>query len=269
MNAVLELLKPGVFTTVQDGGRPGLAYFAVPRSGPMDVALARRANRLVGNRPDAAVLEFNLMGGALRFATAARIALTGADLRWTLRGRAAPRERLLEADAGDVLEGTYSADGARAYLAVAGELVRARELGSVAMHAQIHGRLEKGARLEFAPASARPTRPADRGRLPVALGDAAEFGLDLLPGPEWTVLTADAREHLRTSRWSVSPQSDRVGTRLRGPVLALRPGASFATVPVWVDCVQVDPSGSVIVVGVDGGVLGGYLRVATLVGVHV
>ena len=265
----LEILHRGVFTTVQDAGRPGLAYFAVPRSGPVDPGLARRANSLVGNPAHAAVLEFNLMGATLRFTTPAIIALTGADLRWRLDGASIAREQRHELPAGAVLQGAYTADGARGYLAVAGELVREPELGSVAMHAQIHGRLAVGERLVFAQGGVG-SRVEPRAAIPdvegVPLGDLPSFGLELLPGPEWDALTEDSRHRLLNARWSVSPQSDRVGTRLAGPALALRTDVRFESVPVWVNCVQVDPSGTAIVVGVDGGVLGGYPRVATLIG---
>lgn len=269
----LEILHPGIFTSLQDGGRPGFAYFAVPRSGPADPALAERANDLVGNRATAAVIEFNLMGAELRFDTPATIALTGADFRWRLDKRPLERERRHEVSTGAILEGTYATHGVRGYLAVAGESTRAAQFGSVAMHAQIHGRLARGETLGFARAKARSAgrtvhepRPA---RPVIALGDRQGFGLELLPGPEWNMLDAASQHALRTARWSMSPQSDRVGTRLQGPLLRLRTAPHPASVPVWVNCVQVDPSGGAIVVGVDGGVLGGYPRVATLTGVRV
>ncbi len=53
----LTVLDPGPLTTVQDGGRPGLAHLGVPRSGWLDAPAARLGNRLVGNKPGAAGLE--------------------------------------------------------------------------------------------------------------------------------------------------------------------------------------------------------------------
>ncbi len=45
----LRVLSPGVFTTVQDLGRPGFAHLGVTASGALDRASLRRANRMVGN----------------------------------------------------------------------------------------------------------------------------------------------------------------------------------------------------------------------------
>ena len=52
-------MDAGPLTTVQDRGRPGLAHLGVPRSGLLDAPAAGLANRLVGNDPDAALLEID------------------------------------------------------------------------------------------------------------------------------------------------------------------------------------------------------------------
>ncbi|OON33062.1 hypothetical protein BSA16_02370, partial [Micromonospora sp. Rc5] len=75
----MEVLRAGALTTVQDQGRPGWAHLGVPRSGALDPAALRLANRLVGNPEDAAGLEITLTGCALRLTRAGTVALTGAD----------------------------------------------------------------------------------------------------------------------------------------------------------------------------------------------
>ena len=62
----LSVVRSGALTTVQDLGRPGHAHLGVPRSGALDGPAAALANRLVGNRPEAAVLETTLNGCAVR-----------------------------------------------------------------------------------------------------------------------------------------------------------------------------------------------------------
>ena len=53
----VEVLAGGLHTTVQDLGRPGYAHLGVSRSGALDAAALRLANRLVGNPEGAAGLE--------------------------------------------------------------------------------------------------------------------------------------------------------------------------------------------------------------------
>ncbi|MET0227127.1 MAG: urea amidolyase, partial [Actinomycetes bacterium] len=62
---MIGVRKPGLLTTVQDLGRPGLAHLGVPTAGAADRRAFRLANRLVGNRPGAAALEITLAGPEL------------------------------------------------------------------------------------------------------------------------------------------------------------------------------------------------------------
>ncbi len=256
----LEVEQPGVFSCVQDAGRFGYAYFAVPASGPMDPRVARAGNRLVGNRTGAPVIEFNLRPARLRFLDSAVIALVGADMQWALDGNAAPINEPLEVVSGSVLDGAYGRHGQRGYLAVAGELVALPELGSVSMHTHVHGRLEAGRILQFGP----PVVQVDAEGPTVLFPSATPARLRFQDGPEWDALTPDSKVLLRQSEWSISPRSDRVGLRLDGPRLELRPDWRFESVPTWPGVMQVNPAGEVIVVAVDGGVVGGYPRVAYL-----
>jgi len=75
---VLEVLRAGPLTTVQDLGRPGYAHLGVPRSGALDVPALRAANALVGNDSGTAGLEITLTGCVLRLRVPAVVAVTGA-----------------------------------------------------------------------------------------------------------------------------------------------------------------------------------------------
>ena len=76
----IEVIKPGLSTTVQDLGRPGYYHLGIPLSGAMDRAALRAANLLVGNPEGAAALELTFLGPELRFTADAVVAVhaTGA-----------------------------------------------------------------------------------------------------------------------------------------------------------------------------------------------
>ena len=61
----LEVIRPGLLTTIQDLGRYGHQAVGVPVAGPMDGFSHRLANHLVGNDPAAATLEITLIGPEL------------------------------------------------------------------------------------------------------------------------------------------------------------------------------------------------------------
>ena len=77
---LIEVVKPGLATSVQDTGRQGYYYVGIPPSGALDQFSLRAANLLVGNNEDAAALECTLLGPQLVFHTDTLIAVTGAEM---------------------------------------------------------------------------------------------------------------------------------------------------------------------------------------------
>src|SRR3954462_11342049 len=84
--AVIDILDPGIQTTVQDyPGRRGLLAKGFFPAGPMDHLAFRAAKLIVGNPPEAAGLEVTLGNFAMVFDGA--VAVTGAEAPVTLDGR--------------------------------------------------------------------------------------------------------------------------------------------------------------------------------------
>ena len=116
----IEVLEPGLATSVQDRGRPGYYNVGVPPSGALDLYAAAAANALVGNDVTAGVLESAYMGPKLRFRDAAVVAVTGAVVPVLLNGQEAPRWESFEVRAGDELSFGILQAGARIYIGVSG-----------------------------------------------------------------------------------------------------------------------------------------------------
>ena len=173
----------GLLTTLQDLGRWGYQRYGVPVSGAMDADAHRRANRLVGNRPQAATLEVTLIGPVLRFETAMRIGVSGAAFDLRLDDWAVSTETVIHASRGQTLAFGRRTAGARAYLAAAGGFAVPPVLGSRSTHlgsamGGLEGRaLRAGDRLTAGPAQGAPRRePAAvrwRRRVPVGGGARA------------------------------------------------------------------------------------------------
>jgi len=86
----IHVVRPGLFTTIQDLGRVGYQRFGVSVSGAMDPWALTVGNRLLGNPDRTAGLEITLHGPELLFEDALSIAITGADLNPTSNGVALP-----------------------------------------------------------------------------------------------------------------------------------------------------------------------------------
>src|SRR5688572_3090574 len=132
--AALSILRPGMFTTVQDGGRWGFQSRGVPVSGALDWYSHRLANRLLGNDPAMAALEVTLMGPQIRFETDTAFAVAGADFHLTLNDRRVEMNGVVETRAGAILKFGERLRGARAYFAVAGGVDVPTILGSRSTH---------------------------------------------------------------------------------------------------------------------------------------
>ena len=87
----IEVIKPGLATSVQDAGRPGYYNIGIPLSGALDQYALRAANLLVGNEEGAAALEATLLAPELVFRSPAIVAVTGAEAAPKLNGEARPR----------------------------------------------------------------------------------------------------------------------------------------------------------------------------------
>src|SRR4029077_14596520 len=90
LTTVLRVIEPGLFTTVQELGRPNAIGAGVPPGGAMDRFAHRAANLLVGNVEGDATLECTLTGPLLVAEHSCLVAITGADLDARINGQVAP-----------------------------------------------------------------------------------------------------------------------------------------------------------------------------------
>jgi biotin-dependent carboxylase-like uncharacterized protein len=256
----LEVVRPGLLTTVQDLGRPGLGRFGVSPAGAMDPLALTGANALVGNARGAPALELTGPGAAFRFHGAATVAIGGADLDPRLDATPFGPWRAVPAGDGALLTFEARRRGARAILAVAGGLVAPLALGSASADLDAglgSGRLARGQRLEIGPARGVPAPPP-----PLDAYDDP-FCLGFVPDQDPAVTAACAALFLATE-WRVSDRSNRTGYRLTGPPLPVLPAADRLSEPVAPGLIQLPPDGTPILLMADRQTTGGYPRLGFL-----
>ncbi|WP_053614325.1 biotin-dependent carboxyltransferase family protein [Streptomyces sp. XY533] len=255
----LLVVRPGALTTVQDGGRPGHAHLGVPRSGALDTAAYALANRLLGNPPDAAVLETTLDGVSLRAAAPTVVAVTGAPCPVRISGRPVAWGAPVRLPAGAELEVGRAESGLRSYVAVRGGLAVPPVLGSRSTDL-LSGLgppvLSAGMTLPVGPAGPDPVPGADAYGLPAA---PAELLLPLRPGPRADWFTGASLAGLWRSAFRVSPSSNRIGLRTEGgPALVRARAGELPSEGMVLGAVQVPPDGLPVVFLADHPVTGGY-----------
>ncbi|PHX61179.1 MAG: allophanate hydrolase [Actinobacteria bacterium] len=221
----IEIIEPGLATSIQDQGRPGYYSVGIPPSGALDLYSAALANVLVGNLPAMAVIEATYMGPKLRFTTPTVIAVTGAQIPVQINGQEIPQWESVSVNADDVLTFGILQAGARFYVAVAGGITVPEILGSRSTYALgafggFEGRSLKSGDLlpvgmESGPVG-RIITSEWRPEFP------REIDVRVVLGLYDYRLTDVGLSALLDKPWKLSPVADRIGFRYSGQKLEWR-----------------------------------------------
>ncbi|MCF1594799.1 biotin-dependent carboxyltransferase family protein [Streptomyces muensis] len=259
----LSVVRAGALTTVQDLGRPGHAHLGVPRSGALDGPAAALVNRLVGNAPEAAVLETTLNGCALRPRSTVIVAVGGAPCHVTVDGRPVAWGAPVRVPAGALLDVGTAVSGVRAYVAVSGGIAVEPVLGSRSTD------LLSG--LGPPPLTDGTVLPLGRSTWLHARVDAApqpappaELVLRVTPGPRDDWFTPAAVRAFTSRAYRVSAASNRIGLRTEGPALERAITRELPSEGVVLGSVQVPPDGRPVVFLADHPTTGGYPVIAVV-----
>ncbi|MFC9353481.1 carboxyltransferase domain-containing protein [Arthrobacter sp. NPDC057013] len=284
----LRVLSPGIHSLIEDLGRQGHSALGVCAAGALDRASLRRANRLVGNAPSAAVIE--TVAGGLRVQAIGDqvLAVAGAPSALTVvtpsaspdatdpdaeeTGDTGMRQRTVPVAApfalldGEILAIGVPDAGFRSYLAVRGGVDVPAVLGSRSTDTM----------------SGIGPKPLAAGQLLPSGGDA-ESGvvgspeiqpdypsggvtvLDIVPGPRADWFDQAAVDSLCGQDWIVKPESNRVGMRLQGTPLERSRAGELPSEGTVAGAIQMPPEGLPVLFLADHPITGGYPVIGVVV----
>lgn len=289
----IRILRPGLLTSVQDQGRYGLQHLGIVPCGAMDPVAHRIANALVGNAATCATLECTVLGPEIVFGRDSLVALYGAAFEAKADKKPFPRNRPVLIKAGTVLATGNASRGARAYIAIAGGFRVPEVLGSLSTYIPagfggLGGRALKAgdviacatdlselSRARFGRVSTRAVREADGMRtvrwsapaLTLPYGDG--FTVRAMEGRHYANFDAASKEAFFGVTWKVSPDSNRMGYRLKGPQLVRGKAVDVLSEPTCLGTVQVPNDGTPIALMADHQTTGGYPKIAEIAGVDI
>jgi biotin-dependent carboxylase-like uncharacterized protein len=261
--AVLAVRFAGPLVTVQDHGRPGMARYGVPQSGPMDRLAFAAAQAALGNTQNNPVIEVSLGGLHLEcLEGSVTIALAGGGFIAEIAGRKGGSWQVARLCPGDRLILRRGPWGAWCVLAFAGTMRLRPWLGSVATHAPSGlggGAISTGQVIEIDEPRLLPDRLLP---CPAFARPLAEPRVVL--GPQDRFFGADQHALLLGFPWQLTPAYDRMGVRLQGPSLRPEAALDMPSEPVSRGSVQVAGDGVPTVLLADHQTTGGYPKIATL-----
>lgn len=234
----------------------------------MDSFALGAANALVGNALNAAVLEWALGGGSLRFNSDCVIAITGAQAPATLADAPAPPVTTIHARAGDQLTISGFESGRFLYIAFRGGIdvpivLNSRSTYLPGLFGGLEGRLLRhGDSLPLGLSTGQT--PVAGFHAPGELVPAYAAGVvHITSGPQADLFDDDAWRTLLSEDFRIATASDRTGYRLEGA--ALVNGAP--TLPSEAGCqgsIQVPGDGKPIALMADAPTVGGYPKIAVV-----
>ena len=272
MSAGLEVITPGLMTSVQDRGRFGFQALGISVSGALDPDGFDLANALAGNEAGTGALEIRMLGPTLEV-TAESVTLALAGTGAGIEVMSPEREmisacRSVTFRKGQVFRIGAIGDSAVCYLAVHGgfDLPDVYGSQSTCMSAGFggfHGRiLEKGDCLPLHKAAAESLsqrilrRPPEPDSSPV---------IRVIAGPQDDYFSAAGIETFFGTGYTVSQAVNRMGMRLEGAAVAHEKGFNIASDGIVRGAIQVPGNGLPIILMADCQTSGGYPKIATVI----
>lgn len=219
----LEIITPGLATTVQDRGRFGYYSYGIPQGGAMDQYAATLANRLVGNTAEEAVLECTYMGPKFTVTVDTVMAVTGASLQVLVNGDEVPQNARVALTAGDEVSFGMLTGGSKFFIGFAGGIDVPEVLGSRSTYP-----IGKMGGFEGRALQAGDVVPLGEA-LPETLPRLDAIPAELLPSYDREVtvrvmlglydhkLSDEGVRNLTEAEWTLTPVADRMGLRFSGP----------------------------------------------------
>jgi len=266
---VFQVLKPGLFTTVQDMGRYGYLKYGVPFSGAMDTFSLVAANLLVRNNPNDACLEITLIGPELQALTRMQIAITGGSISPKINGQNVPMWQTLEVQEDDVVSFEKMESGCRAYLSIRGGINTPQVLGSRSTYVRggfggMDGRqLKTGDIIEgFDAPLLKSSYSMPEEMVPQYTG---QFKVHVILGPQADMFTEEGINTFLSNYYKVTIEADRMGYRLEGLTIEHKAKADIVSDALLPGAIQVPKDGKPIIIMRDAQTTGGYPKIAAAI----
>ncbi len=246
---MIEIARVAGLASVQDGGRPGRMHEGVPPGGAMAPAHLAFANASAGNAVGEAALE--AFGDLEIVARGPVVVATDAGLVRALA-------------AGERATFTRPASARVHYIAVRGGVDVPLVLGGrgTLLSAGLGG--HEGRALRRGDVLAVGHAPRADAAITASPEVDAPAAIAIAAGPDVDVFDEAALALLTSATFTISPSSDRTGTRLVGPPLPSRDATARASSPMVRGAFEITPDGAAIVLGPDHPTTGGYPVLACL-----
>lgn len=285
----IEIIKPGLLSTIQDTGRIGYRHIGMPTAGCMDHLAADIANYLVGNESHSAVLELTYGGFEFIARSDLLIACGGQGASMLSEGKELPFWRPVFVPSGKKLKFITSDKGVRQYLAIAGgwcceEVLLSRSTYLPTKTGGYNGRAFQKADLLVSNRNINVTSSTilmalsnnlsitfpSWGVNPLQFANYHSKRIRFIAGHEYEWFDQDNQQIFENSSFAVSHQSSRMGCYFDGSLVKkITTKRELYSTGVSCGTIQVTNSGKIVLLMADSQTTGGYPRIAQVAAVDI
>jgi len=269
----LKVIKPGIHSLIQDLGRFGYQHLGITPGGPADLHAYLWANKILTNNSNMASIEIHYGLMTLQVLTDTKIAICGAEFDVNINDKPAFNWQTHNVKAGDIIQYGGAKTGKCGYLAILGGLqtTKAYHSRSTVIRDELSETtstaLQKGQTL---PITKQSKEQLTAGYLTISRvprhyipNYSTPLTLVLLPCYQWQQLSLKQQKTLLTNKYQISAQTNRMGCRLTGEMIADLP-TTLTSEGIALGSIQLPADGQPIILLQDRQTIGGYPKAGVI-----
>jgi len=269
---MIEVVHPGIFSIVVDGGRYGYADYGVPSSAAIDLFALKMLNAMLNNPPSAPAIEVIGSGFSLRFHSDITCAITGAKVDALCDGKSVRSWSSFEVKSGDTMKIKDIIEGFRYYVSFSGIMDIQKIINSFSTNLECgfggyKGRpLKKGDIIGLSSPRKERSSTVPETMIP---NMKSPHEINFIKGPEYAYFESESLKRLfeknTLSCYNVSSKSNRTGIRLEGVPLLFKTGVekSIISEGILPGTIQIPGDGLPIIM-LNERTIGGYARLGVV-----
>ncbi|MDX2319608.1 MAG: biotin-dependent carboxyltransferase family protein [Moritella sp.] len=271
--SAFKIIKPGIYSLIQDLGRFGYQHLGITPGGPADLHAYLWANKVLSNSSNMASIEIHYGLISLEVLADSCISICGAEFGVTINNKPAFNWQTHHVKSGDIIQYGAAKTGKCGYLAVFGGLqtqpnhhsrstVIRDQLSQITSTPLIAG--------QCLPITSQATKTATT-ELPIEVAVPRHYipnystplTLGLLPCYQWQRLNSKQQQQLLSNTYQISAQANRMGYQLTGEMITDLPTAQVSE-GIALGSVQLPANGLPIILLQDRQTIGGYPKAGVI-----
>ncbi len=267
----LEILRPGINTTVQDCGREHLYHIGITVSGAMDLRNHKLANALVSNKIDEASIEFAYQGPLLKLKNGTiNFAITG-DVAFNIIRKNSDIEEgkcyqsyILESD--DQLDILSTKKSVYGYLAIEGGFKLEKFWNSYSINTKANIGPNNGKKYSIGEKILiKNSEKLKIKEKKINYVNPSNNLIRVIKGTNFNYFSSDSQNKFFKEEYLITNLTDRMGMRLKGSILENIKSTNIKSEGLIKGVVQVPADGNPIILLNDHGTIGGYPKIGVVI----